>query len=37
MKPFFPNVFQNSFNSIRKTALPEESEPKPFLEEPEHC
>jgi hypothetical protein len=29
-----PNVFQKSFNSIRKVASPKELEPKPFLEEP---
>jgi len=32
-----PNVFQNSFNSTRKTAPPEEPEPQLFLKEPEPC
>jgi hypothetical protein len=32
-----PNIFQNGSNSTREATPPEESEPKPFFEEPEPC
>jgi hypothetical protein len=32
-----PNVFQNNFSCIRKTAPPKEPQPEPFFEELKRC